>query len=646
MMEALAKYSLLAVILAVISMVSSWSMSVAATLVVWTILGGHYTLYLTYHTLFRDLRIAYVILAILYKNTGFRFRNASVGEVFEKTASARPDKTMIVVCSDNGDTTITFREAQIKSRQIARYFQSRGFGKGDVVALLMETRVDYPCYWLGLSMIGVIPTLVNCNLRDQSLLHSLTIVNSKAVIFSKDLQSAVHDIHEQLGSIPLYHVDQCDLPDCTNLTAELSTVPSTPIPEKHAGYTDKLFYVYTSGTTGLPKAATIKHSRCMFTTYALFSGCILSDLDVIYAPLPFYHTAAGVMTVGAALLEGVTVVTRKKFSASQYWTDCCRHNVTIGQYIGEIARYLYATKEGKDDRRHNVKKMFGNGLRPDIWQGFTDRFAIKQICEFYGATEGNCSTANVTGKVGAVGFISVLFPYMFPMCLLKVDKETRVPLRDSRGLCIPCKTGEPGELVGRIERGHPVRDFHGYADNSATSKKIVVDVWKKGDMCFRTGDILVMDKFGWLYFKDRAGDTFRWKGENVSTTEVEAVISNILGLKAVVVYGVQIPGTEGRAGMAAITVDSTTDQNRTIDLKRLYQDLTKKLPAYARPIFLRIVESIDTTSTHKLKKRDLQSEGFDLSVVSEPVFVMDPLTQDYVPIQDQYTNICNGNIRF
>jgi len=302
-----------------------------------------------------------------------------------------------------------------------------------------------------------------------------------------------------------------------------------------------------------------------------------------------------------------------------------------------------AKREEAVDRSHSVRMVVGNGLKLDIWEKFTQRFGIKLVCEFYGATEGNCSVANYGGRVGSVGFIPTLLPsILFPLCLVKVDKDTKEPVRDSDGLCVVCQTGEPGELVGKITRGHPVRDFNGYADKSATSKKVMMDVWKKGDKFFRTGDIFVMDDLGWLYFKDRAGDTFRWKGENVSTTEVEAIVSSILGLRDVVVYGVEIPGTDGRAGMAAIP-----DPDRTVDLKQLYDRVETMLPAYARPQFVRIVDKIDMTATQRLKKRDLQQQGFDPSILKDPLYFRDGKMKNYVILgQEQFLKICSGHIRF
>merc|ERR1712158_109775 len=334
-------------------------------------------------------------------------------------------------------------------------------------------------------------------------------------------------------------------------------------------------------------------------SYCLFCMGLAVEQDVLYSALPMYHTAGAAVCFGNVLTEGLSLVARRKFSAKHFWKDCTAHSVTCAQYIGEIARYLYATPECPEEKMHTVRMMFGNGLRPQIWQKFVDRFNIKQINEFYGSTEGNCSVGNFSNKVGAVGFISVLFPFLLPLGLVKVDE--------------------------------------------ATKKKVMKDVWRKGDMCFRSGDILVMDELGWLYFKDRAGDTFRWKGENVSTIEVEATVSAVVGLRDCVVFGVEIPGTEGRAGMVAIP-----DPDRKVDVEKLYEGLREKLPAYARPIFVRLVNKIDVTATYKLKKRDLQSEGFNPELVGKgSVHMLDSKQQCYQPLsQEQYNNIINGNLRF
>jgi len=641
-MQALHRYGILALVLALGLARLSSAQAAAVTLLVWLLLGGLHTLYLVYATGWRDFQIVIRFIHLLWVNFKAKWRNQTVGELFLKTAERLPDKVMITLCHENGKDEMTFREVKEMSCRVAHYFQQQGYKKGEVVALVMENRVDYCCYWIGMTMVGVIPALVNSNLRQQSLLHTITVAKARAVVFSSELTSAILELETSLGpEVSLLCADKTT--EATSIHSDIASLPPTPVEEKVAEYSDSLFYIYTSGTTGLPKAAIITHSRYLFASYCLFCMGLAVEEDVLYSALPMYHTAGAAVCFGNVLTEGLSLVARRKFSAKHFWKDCTAHSVTCAQYIGEIARYLYATPECPEEKTHKVRMMFGNGLRPQIWQKFVDRFNIKQINEFYGSTEGNCSVGNFSNKVGAVGFISVLFPFLLPLGLVKVDEETREPLRDSNGLCIPCEFGESGELVGRIDRGHPVRDFQGYADKEATKKKVMKDVWRKGDMAFRSGDILVMDELGWLYFKDRAGDTFRWKGENVSTMEVEATVSAVVGLRDCVVFGVEIPGTEGRAGMVAIP-----DPERKVDVEKLYEGLREKLPAYARPIFVRLVNKIDVTATYKLKKRDLQSEGFNPELVGKgSVHMLDSKQQCYQPLsQEQYNNIINGNLRF
>jgi solute carrier family 27 fatty acid transporter 1/4 len=355
--------------------------------------------------------------------------------------------------------------------------------------------------------------------------------------------------------------------------------------------------------------------------------------------MPLYHSASGMLGLGQALLSGTTVVIRKKFSASNFWSDCIKYNVTVAQYIGEICRYLLAQPEKPEDKGHKVRAMIGNGLRVDIWQQFVDRFKIKNICELYGSTEGNANLINFDGKVGAVGFLPRLVDFLSPMKLVKVNREGE-PIRDPKtGLLICCKPNEPGEFVSVIYKGHPARDFEGYADASSVRKKIVHDVFRKGDSAFRSGDVLVRDELGYFYFKDRQGDTFRWKGENVSTTEVEGVISKICNLTDAAVYGVQIPGADGRVGMAAIA-----DPDGILDLDMLATQIIKQLPSYARPLFIRIKTHIDMTGTHKMKKTDLQEEAYDLSKVKDPLYYL--CGGKYIPFdQDAAQKLERGEIR-
>ena len=347
------------------------------------------------------------------------------------------------------------------------------------------------------------------------------------------------------------------------------------------------------------------------------------------------------ISLSGCMTSGISMVIRDKFSASKYWEDCIRYRVTAAQYIGEMCRYLLNTPPSSQDTQHSVRLMFGNGLRPDIWPDFVQRFNIKHISEFYGSTEGNSNIINFDNTVGAVGFVPVLFSSILPLGLIRVG-EDGVPVRDEKtGLCIRCKVGEPGEFVGVIQSNHPVREFSGYSDKESTEKKILRNVWKHGDTCFRSGDILVSDKFGYLYFKDRKGDTFRWKGENVSTAEVESVVSRVTGLSDVVVYGVTVPGCEGRAGMAAIASDS-----QEIDMQGLAEDIVHKLPGYSRPFFLRLCQQLDMTGTFKLKKRDLQVQGYGPDI-EDDLYFLDLKEINYVPLTSKLREKINtGLVRF
>lgn len=307
-----------------------------------------------------------------------------------------------------------------------------------------------------------------------------------------------------------------------------------------------------------------------------------------------------------------------------------------------MCRYILATPSSPDDKSHSIRLMFGNGLRPQIWPQFVERFNIPQIGEFYGATEGNANIVNNDNTVGAIGFVSRIIPSIYPISIIRANPDTGEPIRDKNGLCQLCKPNEPGVFIGKIIKGNPSREFLGYVDKKASEKKIVHDVFKKGDMAFLSGDLLIADERGYLFFKDRTGDTFRWKGENVSTTEVEAQISNCAGYCDSIVYGVEIPNTEGRAGMAAIY-----DQYNKINLNEFTEEMKKLLPSYARPQFLRFLKEIDLTGTFKLRKVDLQKEGFNPSVIKDDKLYYLTIQGKYEELTPEiYEKICRHEIRF
>ncbi|KAL1395266.1 hypothetical protein pipiens_011380 [Culex pipiens pipiens] len=584
-------------------------------------------LFATVRTLPRDINAAWVFLRLSLVLHRYEKRKMTVVRRFEEVAARNPSKVALLM----DDQRFTFDEVRRLSDRVACHFRSKGFSRGDTVALMMETRCEYPCVWLGLAKLGVVTALINTNLRRETLRHSIAVANSKAIIVSEELAGAIAEIIDQDGikGLPIfvYGSDQSSeqtkfdqLPEAENLRQaldgvqcdeDLSTIWRDISPR------DKLVYIYTSGTTGMPKAAVITNSRFIMMGTGVYYMLALRDDDIIYNSLPLYHSAGGMVGIGSVLLCGLTAALRKKFSASNFFADCIKYNCTVAQYIGEICRFVLTTPAKPTDTQHQVRMMFGNGLRPQIWTQFASRFNIKQIGEFYGSTEGNSNLMNLDNTVGAVGFVPAFARTFYPVTLVRCEEETGEIIRNSDGFCIRCKPGEAGVFIGKIEMKKALNSYVGYADKKASEKKVLRDVFAKGDMFFNSGDILVTDLFGYYYFKDRTGDTFRWRGENVATSEVEGVITNIVGLKDCAVYGVDIPGTEGKAGMAAIV-----DTAGKLDLVQLGAGIRGSLPAYARPLFIRVLSELPMTTTFKLKKRDLQLDGYNLEKVKDAIYYL------------------------
>uniref|UniRef100_A0A3P9IQB2 Very long-chain fatty acid transport protein n=1 Tax=Oryzias latipes TaxID=8090 RepID=A0A3P9IQB2_ORYLA len=565
-----------------------WYQVLPAILIFYLGSGGWSFVDIIVKTLGRDLHAAYVLLRVkLNVRRHLREKN-TVPKIFAETVQRHGDKTALIF--EGTGERWTFRQLDEYSNRVANLLLERGFREGDVVALFMENRAQYVGLWLGMAKVGIEAALINFNLRLEALVHCITISNAKAVVFGSELTD------------------------------------------------DRLFYIYTSGTTGMPKAAIVIHSRYYRMAALVYYGFRMTSEDVVYDCLPLYHSAGNIVGVGQCVIHGMTVVIRKKFSASRFWDDCVKYNCTIVQYIGEICRYLLNQPVRDAERQHRVRMALGNGLRQSIWEEFMNRFNIPQIAEFYGATECNCSLGNFGNKIGACGFNSQILPFIYPIRLVRVDEETMELIRGPDGVCIPCKPGEPGQLVGRIIQNDPLRRFDGYVNESATSKKIAHSVFKKGDSAYLSGDVLIMDKYGHMYFKDRTGDTFRWKGENVSTTEVEGTLSRLLDMKDVVVYGVEIPGAEGKAGMAAIA-----DPSHSSDLEKFVRDMEKVLPPYARPVFLRFLPEVNKTGTFKFQKTELRREGFDPTAVTDKLCFLDSSRGRYVQLDEElYHSILSG----
>ncbi|XP_072936362.1 long-chain fatty acid transport protein 4-like [Epargyreus clarus] len=599
----------------------------------------------------RDLRALLCYIKILLLSRKLMGKNWTLPDIFHETVEKHPHRP----CFLFQDEVWTFKEVEDYSLRVTAVLKAHGVTKGSIVGLLTNNCPQMPAIWLGNARLGGVSPLINTNQRGTALIHSINVANCDVLIFSDEYQSAIQDISSQLDpKLKLFKFTHRPLnlssPGETqgggdgilDFTVLLENTAPAPWSLADAdGFQGKLLYIYTSGTTGLPKAAVISNSRFVFMASGIHH-MRLRGSDTVYCPLPLYHTAGGVISVGQALIFGCTVVLKPKFSASQYFPDCAKYKATVAHYIGEMCRYVLATPPSAADKQHNVRVIFGNGLRPQIWTEFVTRFNIKHVIEFYGATEGNANIANTDGTPGAIGFVSRIFPSVYPIAIIKVDQETGEPVRDSRGLCQLAKPEEPGVFIGKISPNNPTREYLGYVDKAASEKKVVRDVFAHGDAAFISGDILVADELGYLYFRDRTGDTFRWRGENVSTTEVEAAVSHVADHRDAVVYGVLVANTEGRAGMCGIV-----DTDGSLELARLAAGLARHLPAYARPVFLRVMPSVDMTGTFKMKKVDLQKEGFDPSLVkNDKLYYLDLKQGRYLPLgPEEYEKINNGQIR-
>ncbi|XP_058825807.1 long-chain fatty acid transport protein 4 isoform X2 [Topomyia yanbarensis] len=606
--------------------------------------GAWRWLYIAAVTAPRDAKALTRYIKLLRLVRKYSRQNSSIAEIFAEYVAKQPDKACFIFEGKEW----TFREVSDYSNRVANVFHTHGYKHGDVVGLLLENRPEFVATWLGLSKLGVIIPLINHNLRKNALMHSITVAKCNALLYGESLCDSVAEISDSLpSSTALYQlndtVQKSVLPNSKDMATLLqSASKEQPLSGvKKPDHHDRLLYIYTSGTTGLPKAAVITHSRFVFITAAIHVMSGFRSDDIFYTPLPLYHTAGGMMSCGQALLFGATVAIRKKFSASQYFVDCQKYNCTVAQYIGEMCRYILATPASPADKGHKIRLIFGNGLRPQIWPQFVERFNIPRVAEFYGATEGNANIVNLDNTPGAIGFVSRIIPSIYPISIIRADPATGEPIRGKDGLCQLCKPNEPGVFIGKIIPNNPSRAFLGYVDKSASEKKIVRDIFRKGDAAFLSGDLLSADERGNLFFMDRTGDTFRWKGENVSTSEVEAEVSNASGYRDTVVYGVAVPNMEGRAGMAAIL-----DPDRQVDLVKLAQTLKESLPSYARPLFVRLLTKVDMTGTFKLKKLDLQKEEFDPNVIVDALYYLSPKgTYEYLN-KEVFEQIQRGEIRF
>lgn len=566
-------------------------------------------------------------------------RHTGLGWAFERAVRLNPNGLAL----QYRDESYTYEQFNAWANQIAHLYLSAGLAKGDVVALAIENRPELLANVIACAKTGCIAALINTAQTGKVLTHSINLVAPKMLIVGEEMREVIERVRDDLDlKSQWYWVADQDQPEnnklpkgFSDLKSEIANLPAfNPPTSTQVYFEDPMFYMYTSGTTGLPKAVIFNHGRWM-RTYGSFGHIMnLGKDDVLYCTLPLYHGTAMVVCWSCVLAGAGTFAIRRKFSRTEFWSDCRRYQATAFGYVGELCRYLMDSPPSEQDRQHRVTKMIGNGLRPNVWVPFKQRFGIKDVLEIYGSSEGNVGFTNLFNFDNTLGYCPL------PYAIVKYDQETGQPIRDDKGYCIPVQKGEVGLLLGEITKRSP---FEGYTDPEKNRQVIMENVLKQGDRYFNTGDLIRHLGFKHGQFVDRTGDTFRWKGENVSTTEVENIISMHPQISEAVVYGVEIPGTNGRAGMAAVTLYEGIEP----ELHTWPNAFRESLPGYAVPLFIRLQQQIEATGTFKYQKVTLKKQAFNPAETDEPLYVLLPGTDCYVPVDETvYQNICNGTYRF
>ncbi|HAJ28780.1 MAG TPA: long-chain-acyl-CoA synthetase [Gammaproteobacteria bacterium] len=527
---------------------------------------------------------------------------------------------------------VNWSEFNALANRYAHYLKSQGVQRGDTVSVIMENRIEFLALLVGVNKIGVTAGLINTNLTGKPLVHCITVTHSKKCIFGSEVSGALNEVKDELGLTE--GEDYFEMPDggldaTTNWAknlAEGAAAASSENPEETSLITlgEVALYIFTSGTTGLPKAAVLSNRRYLTSAdMAAMAGFKCTEQDRMYICLPLYHGTGLMVGAGAAMVSGASMFIRRKFSASNFLPEVREHGCTLLVYIGELCRYLSNTEAQAGDDKNPLRSMMGNGMRPDVWLGFKKRFGISRVAEFYGASEGNVAFANLMNRDCTVGMTSA------EVALVEYDVDNDEIVRDAAGRCVPVKAGEPGLLLGKITEDTV---FEGYTDPEATEKKIVRSALETDDAWFNSGDLMRTVDVGFTLgyphyqFVDRVGDTFRWKSENVSTNEVGEIINGFDQIKFCNVYGVEIPGTDGRAGMAAVTLQ---DGVAELDVDAFSTFLRSELPAYAVPLFVRIQPDIDVTGTFKMVKGDLRKQAYDIRSFDDTVYALLPGSDRY-----------------
>lgn len=561
----------------------------------------------------------------------------SPGARVEATAFKYPDEAAVIFEGKK----LSWRELNEYANRYVGALRGMGLKHGDTVSVLLENRIEYLTTIIALSKLGVTAALINTNLTGAPLVHCIKITDSRMCLFGEERLQAIEQIKEDEG---LASVEKfLFIPDTKERTCpawaidlgEESADEDYQNPPETGKVTlgDTALYIFTSGTTGLPKAAIVSNRRLLASSAASYKvGLRCTVDDCIYLCLPIYHGTGLFLGVIAAFTTGATLFIRRKFSGSNFLREVRENGATCFIYIGELCRYLLNTPEQPDDANSPLVTMMGNGLRPDVWHEFKQRFGIKRVSEFYGSSEGNIGFLNLLNKDCTVGATTM------PVALVKYDVDNDDIVRDSQGFCVKVAEGEPGLLLGKIT---PQTEFEGYTSKDATESKILRDVFQKDDSWFNTGDLMKTIDVGFslglkhYQFVDRVGDTFRWKSENVSTNEVGEIINGDPQIAFCNVYGVEIPKADGRAGMAALALADGVEE---LDLDNFSEYVNSHLPAYARPVFLRIQRELDTTGTFKLVKGELRKQAYDLEQVDDDLFVMKPGSKRYEPLDEGFAD--------
>ena len=532
---------------------------------------------------------------------------ASIGKVFADRAARYGDRTFIRF----GEQKISYRQANETANRYAAVLAERGVRRGDVVGIMLRNSPDAVLTMLATVKCGAVAGMINHHQRGEVLAHSIGLLNAAVLVAEADLIEPITSSGAQLTDLDLMSVEDF-------ATAAVGKPTANPASADEVQAKDPAFYIFTSGTTGHPKASVMTHLRWLRALVAFGGlGLRLRGNDTLYCPLPIYHNNALTVALSSVIDAGATLALGTTFSASRFWDEVRQMDATAFVYIGEVCRYLLNQPAKDTDRAHRIRVIIGNGLRPEIWEEFTGRFGIGRVAEFYGASEGNTGFINVFNIAGSTGLNPM------PLAYVEYDPETSEPVRGADGRVRRVPSGKPGLLLSPVNRLSP---FDGYTDKAASEKKLVRNAFKDGDVWFNTGDLMSPQGMGHAAFADRLGDTFRWKGENVATTEVEGALAADRAIEECTVFGVEVPDTGGRAGMAAIKI---RDGNH-FDAHGLAETLYSTLPVYAVPLFIRIVESLETTTTFKSRKVELRAQGYGAEV-SDPLYVLNGRTEGYVP---------------